>query len=119
MVRCRIGSRALLLALLAAGSLSGCAEYLDRKNTIAFSAGDAVETNVITHVTDPWPPHARNKNIEFSGERLARAVRRYECGPTAEDAGSNNSASGKGFASPTININSSPPAETSSASGSC
>jgi hypothetical protein len=81
MVDCSAATRVGLMALLAAGSLTGCSEYLDRKETIAFSAGNAVQTNIITHVTDPWPVHARSKDIAFSGERMQRAVARYECGP--------------------------------------
>ncbi|PVE25660.1 hypothetical protein DC522_04920 [Microvirga sp. KLBC 81] len=85
---------------------------MDRKDTIAFSAGEAVQTNVVTHVTDPWPPHARQKDIAFSGERIARTVRRYECGPRG---GNNSGAQGGGFGSPTININNGPAAAATSA----
>jgi hypothetical protein len=63
--------------LLAAVPLAGCSEYLDRKDTIFFGAGNAVETNIVTQVPDPWPLHARRRNIAFSGERMQRGVERY------------------------------------------
>ncbi|ACL58690.1 hypothetical protein [Methylobacterium nodulans] len=75
---CRVFSRAL--ALLGALQTAGCAQYLDRKETVALSAGDAVQTNIVTHMIDPWPRHARQRDIAFSGERLQRAVERYRTG---------------------------------------
>ena len=34
--------------------LGGCSEYLDRRDTIALSGGNAVATDVVTHMVDPW-----------------------------------------------------------------
>lgn len=87
-------------AFLAVGGLVGCSEYLDRKNTIAFSAGNAVQTNIITHVPDPWPVHARNKNIAFDGERMQRAVERYRCGPVAGGGASGGGNANGGASAP-------------------
>ena len=72
--------RAALISTIAVSSLIGCAEYVDRKNTIAFSAGNAVQTNIVTHVTDPWPPSSRNKNFAVNGQRMQRAIENYRCG---------------------------------------
>jgi hypothetical protein len=75
--------RPFLLAIAALGlslCLGACseyAEYMDRKDTIAFSAGNAVQTNIVTHVPDPWPAYARNRNIDMDGERMQNAVERY------------------------------------------
>ena len=85
MFRYRLYHHAAAVAvLLGTASLGACVEtaspYLDRTDSIAFSAGNAVETNIVTHVHDPWPVHAKNKNIAFSGERMAIAVRNYQCG---------------------------------------
>jgi ABC-type uncharacterized transport system auxiliary subunit len=33
--------------------LGGCSEYLDRRDTIAKSGGNAVATNVVTQMVDP------------------------------------------------------------------
>lgn len=72
-----IRSNLAIIALLTATLLAGCSQYLDRKDTIAFGAGDAVETNMATHIIDPWPAHARNTRIAYDGERMQRAVERY------------------------------------------
>ena len=51
--------------------------YLDRRDTVSFGAGDAVATNKVTHMVDPWPPRAGDRNIAFDGERAAMAAERY------------------------------------------
>jgi hypothetical protein len=93
-------ARVTLIGLVTAGCLGGCSDYVDRKETIAFSAGNAVQTNIVTHVTDPWPPYARNKDIAVSGQRMQRAVENYRCGKvTISDDDSSASApaeAGKG-----------------------
>ena len=43
---------ALVVALV---TLGGCSEYLDRRDTIALAGGDAVMTNRVTQMVDPWP----------------------------------------------------------------
>ncbi len=75
--------RALALALCAAG-LGGCSAdlYLDRRNTVSFAAGDAPAANAVTHMVDPWPREASNRNIEFNGERMQSAAERYRTGKT-------------------------------------
>jgi hypothetical protein len=68
-----------VLAFVAAPALLGaCTEYLDRKETVAYSAGSAVAHNQVMHTIDPWPAHAKDTAILSSGERAARAVERYE-----------------------------------------
>jgi len=51
--------------------------YLDRRDTVSFEAGDAVAVNKVTHMVDPWPAHAGNRNIAFDGERMQSAAERY------------------------------------------
>jgi hypothetical protein len=51
--------------------------YWDRRETLALGADDAVAANLVTEMTDPWPPHSNNKNIGFNGERMQRAVECY------------------------------------------
>jgi hypothetical protein len=51
--------------------------YTDRRDTIALSAGDAVASNKMTHMVDPWPRHSANRNIAFNGEKMQTAVERY------------------------------------------
>jgi len=68
----RIGALACLFAVL-----GGCSEYLDRRDSIALSGGNAVATNVVTHTVDPWPPASANRNIAFNGQKMETAVERY------------------------------------------
>jgi hypothetical protein len=51
--------------------------YLDRRDTISLHAGDAVATNQVTQMVDPWPAHSANNNIAFNGDRMQKAVERY------------------------------------------
>jgi hypothetical protein len=68
--------RTLALATVLA-MLGGCSEYLDRRETIALSGGNAVATNVVTHMVDPWPRASANRNIAFNGARIESAFERY------------------------------------------
>jgi hypothetical protein len=76
--------RALLLAALAAAALTGgCADlYFDRRDTVSFAAGDAAASNAVTHMVDPWPAAAGNRDIAFDGERMQAAAERYRTGKT-------------------------------------
>lgn len=77
-------ARAIAGAVAAAGVaawLGGCSDlYLDRRDTITLSSGDAVAGNTITQMVDPWPAYSGNKNIAFNGEKMATAVKRYRTG---------------------------------------
>jgi hypothetical protein len=57
---------------------SACTDmYLDRRDTVSFAAGDAVAANKVTHMVDPWPIRAGDRNIPYDGERMAAAAERY------------------------------------------
>jgi hypothetical protein len=71
--------RVLALATLAA-ALAGCSEYLDRRDTIALSGGNAVASNEVSQMVDPWPRASADKNIAFSGAKMESAVERYRTG---------------------------------------
>jgi hypothetical protein len=68
------GKLALAAALI---TIAGCSEYLDRRDTIALSGGNAVETNKVTQVVDPWPRDSANREIAYNGEKMQSAVERY------------------------------------------
>lgn len=81
----RSGIKAVPLVALALGclalALSGCSDvYTDRRETIALHAGDAMATNRVTHMIDPWPAHSGNRNIAFNGEKMQTAQERYRTG---------------------------------------
>jgi hypothetical protein len=70
-------------ALAFAALLGGCADiYYDRRDSVAFHAGDAIASNKVVHVIDPWPPAAANRNIYSDGQRMQRAVERYRTNKT-------------------------------------
>ena len=64
-------------------TLSACNQYLERKDTLTFSAGDAVASNSAVQIPDPWPRYSRDTNIAFDGEKIRRAVKRYREGELA------------------------------------
>jgi hypothetical protein len=66
----------IVLAVLIA-TLAGCSEYLDRRDTIALSGGNAVYTDRVTHMVDPWPRASANRDIAFNGDKMQTAVERY------------------------------------------
>ena len=72
-------TRPLALATVLA-VLGGCSEYLDRRDPIARSGGNAVATNVVTHMVDPWPRESANRNIAFNGAKMQTAMERYRTG---------------------------------------
>jgi hypothetical protein len=61
--------------------LGGCSEYyFDRRDTVAIHSGDAVATNRVTQMIDPWPLASGNRNIAYNGEKAAAASARYRTG---------------------------------------
>lgn len=57
--------------------LAGCSQYLARREGITASAGDALASDRVTMMVDPWPPASANKNIRFNGQRMQSAIARY------------------------------------------
>jgi len=62
-------------ALFAA--LGGCSEYLDRSDNITRLSGNAVATNMMTQMVDPWPRESANRNIAFNAAKMETAFERY------------------------------------------
>jgi len=61
--------------------LGGCSEYyFDRRDTITLHSGDAVATNRVTQMIDPWPAASGQRNIAYNGEKAATASERYRTG---------------------------------------
>jgi hypothetical protein len=103
------GAALRALALVGAlAVLAGCSEYLDRRDTIALSGGDALASNQVTHMVDPWPRVSGDRDIAFNGERAARAVARYRAGKVIRPRGTGTS-SGYGQADPGSNPANPPP----------
>ena len=121
--------RAAAVAVISLGIvLAGCSDlfvlrhddsYVDRRDTIALSGGDAVAGNTVTQMVDPWPAYSGDKNIAFNGHKMQAAVDRYRTGKVIEpvdpeDATTTN-ASGQ-TVNTTVNTGSAAPASTTAPS---
>jgi hypothetical protein len=102
----------MLAAAIALGStLAGCSDiYYDRRESIALSAGDAVATNIDTHMVDPWPRRSGDRNLAFNGERMQKASECYRQDrvkplipwSTSSQAGQQAQTTGSSSCSPTV-----------------
>jgi type IV pilus biogenesis protein CpaD/CtpE len=69
-----------ILLVAAIFALGACNAYLERKDTITFSAGDAVASNAAVQIGDPWPRNSQNANIPMDGVKAQSAIERYRDG---------------------------------------
>jgi hypothetical protein len=88
-------ARVLALAL-AAASLAGCSDYLDRRDTISVQGGNAVQSNKVTMMVDPWSRASADRNIAFNGAVMQRAAERYRTGRVIPPNGTGTSATYQG-----------------------
>jgi hypothetical protein len=73
--------RTVAVALVGAMALAGCSGlYMDRRDTVALDAGDAIAANEAAQMYDPWPAHSRDVNYPVNGQRMQTAVERYRTG---------------------------------------
>jgi hypothetical protein len=63
-----------VLLLLAASALAGCADYLNRYDTVTLAAGDTQKYNSMLQTKDPFNPASRNTDITTDGQRASDAV---------------------------------------------
>jgi hypothetical protein len=82
--------RGLVLAALLA-TLAGCSEYFERSNNVSLAGGNAVATNKVTQMVDPWPPASANRQIAFDGNKMEVAVDRYRTGRVIQPRGTGTS----------------------------
>ncbi|WP_159082488.1 hypothetical protein [Paragemmobacter aquarius] len=55
-------SKRLVLLCLLAAALSGCADYMNRRDSVSARAGDAMDANLAIQTINPQPPAAfRNR----------------------------------------------------------
>ena len=81
----RVTIRTFVFIALSAGGLGACANYepydphgyLERRDSIELSAGDANAHNIAVQMVDPWPRASSNRNIAFNGQKMQTAVERY------------------------------------------
>jgi hypothetical protein len=91
---------ALLILVAAAALLSGCADYLNRYDTVTLAAGDAQKYNMLLQTANPFNPAAQDNHFTTSGSRIQAVLlghpRPLPAAPTADttangDAGSEGS----------------------------
>jgi hypothetical protein len=71
----RVGAAAAILGTMLLG---GCSDiYMDHRDSISLTAGDAVEANKVTQIYGPCSLHSRNVNYAANGQRMQAAVERY------------------------------------------
>jgi hypothetical protein len=76
-------------------ALCSCNQYLERKESVTMSAGDAVAANEAAQTIDPWPRHSQDTNIPMDGEKAVFAVRKYRgLRPNGQPGGGAGGASG-------------------------
>lgn len=75
--------------------LAGCSEYLDRRDTISLNGGDAMASDRVSMMVDPWPRVSADKNIHFNGERMQSAIARYRTNKVIDPSGTGTSAAFK------------------------
>jgi len=77
----RSATRIIVATAMLGAMLGGCSEYyFDRRDTITLHSGDAVATNRVTQMIDPWPAASGQRNIAYNGEKAATASERYRTG---------------------------------------
>ena len=72
-----------LLLIAMTGLLSGCADYLNRYDTVTLAAGDTQKHNMLLQTADPFNPAAKNNHIPTSGARTDAVMKRYLIPPPA------------------------------------
>jgi hypothetical protein len=70
-----------LLLLLCAGALTGCADYLNRYETVTLAAGDTQKHNSLLQTVEPLNPASKNTAIEGDGARAAAVAQSYKFPP--------------------------------------
>ncbi len=75
-------NKRVLLVLAVASLVSGCADYLNHRDTITFGAGNAVEANKAIHIQDPFPQVAQYTRITSDGKVIYKVIRNHRGEPT-------------------------------------
>ncbi|MGR9349962.1 hypothetical protein GFM14_09180 [Rhizobium leguminosarum bv. viciae] len=68
-------------------ALSGCADYMNHRDTITFGAGNAMEANKAIHTSDPFNPQSQNTAIYADGRRVGNVMRDYNGEPAPSQQG--------------------------------
>jgi len=115
----RSATRTIIATALLSAMLGGCSEYyFDRRDTITLYSGDAVATNRVTQMIDPWPVASGRHNIAYSGEKAATAAERYRTGRVIPPVNATTSSAAYAAAPPAQPMANSQPSPSSNAGNS-
>jgi hypothetical protein len=100
--------RALAVAAVIAGTALPAAadpyDYLDHRDTITSSAGNANAANMAVQTIDPWPAKSKNTKTNLDGKRAQVGITRYQ---------QNKSLDPRGLGTTTISEQSGPGSQSS------
>src|SRR5258708_7946336 len=77
---------------IATVGIAGCSEYLDRRDALSVQSGNAVQTDKVSQMVDPWPRASSDRNIAYNGVVMENAVERYRTGRVIPPVGIGTSA---------------------------
>ncbi|WP_428648633.1 hypothetical protein [Roseibium sp.] len=83
-----------IAGLTVAFLLSGCADYMSRRDSVTAGAGNAMDANVGIQTIQPFPVAAEHTYIPGDGKAVANAEKRYVTpgDPDVVTSGSSGSA---------------------------
>jgi hypothetical protein len=67
----------LTLVIIASLHLAACDNYMDRRDSVTFGAGDAIAANKAMQIIDPWPQSARTIQHGVSGEQAEAIMEKF------------------------------------------
>lgn len=70
--------------------LSGCADYLNHRDTITLAAGDTQRANLMLQSVDPFNPDSGDTHIEGDGAHVAGVMARYQPASPSSPSGAGN-----------------------------
>lgn len=57
--------------------LSGCADYMNHRDTVTVGAGSAMDANMGIHTVQPFPRQAYSTNLPRDGRSVVNAQERF------------------------------------------
>ncbi len=61
-----------ILALSILTGVSGCADYMNHRDSVTLGAGNALEGNIALHTIDPFPANAKDTDIDRLGTEVVK-----------------------------------------------
>jgi hypothetical protein len=72
----------LVVAVLLAAGLAGCSQelYGEAQDSVTLPFGDAVASNRVAQMVDPWAAHSADTRLTSKGRPMNSAIDRYYSG---------------------------------------